>query len=951
MKFPAFGLRVGLALLLASIAAAAQAQDLRQRVDSALAGFECAKLIPEFEGGSNLSVVGRVSKAEDVRRLMDAMMQINGLGQVQIDVDTVAWPFCAALDVLAQPQQDNINANYELRMIPTDRSTTFSEGESLRLTVRPPSFASFIYIDYFLLDGTVAHILPNNIEKDNAREAKDTFKIGEKDLGQREWIVSPPFGTEMISVIASSEPLFNPARNEIDSTNDYLPALQEAIQRVRGNGQVRAEAIFVTTQSKQQAMAGDDVATGAQEPAESADSQGEAAQDGGADSEAQRVLMAAMALEAARQESSRVQAEKAAEEKAARLAAEKAAEEEAARLAAEKAAEEEAARLAAEKAAEEEAARLAAEKAAEEEAARLAAEKAAEEEAARLAAEKAAEEEAARLAAEKAAEEEAARLAAEKAAEEEAARLAAEKAAEEEAARLAAEKAAEEEAARLAAEKAAEEEAARLAAEKAAEEEAARLAAEKAAEEEAARLAAEKAAEEEAARLAAEKAAEEEAARLAAEKAAAEEAARLAAEKAAAEEAARLAAEKAAAEEAARLAAEKAAAEEAARLAAEKAAEEEAAQLAALQAKEAEAEQLRLAMEKQEAEELAREEEAARQAAESQETQMAANTTEETPSVSAAADDPSIQIAALSDGEQIFLPREQTGYNQGPRSCRSCHRAEFAVWEGTDHFSSFRQLHKLPKSKEILAALGDAKNARKSELCANCHYTLIQKNEGDKPRARQGPSCESCHGPSSGWLEAHYDYGGPNVQKEDETPEHKEQRMATIFQNGMIWPSRDDMRFDVAMSCMECHGLNHPELDGETLERLLAAGHPIDVDYELVRYSQGSIRHRFYEPNVTVNAELSVAESARLFVEGQAAKLISAVDALRKASGPEYRKAQERRARAAISALNAVKNLPEVIALLQRPTEENARKLVDAISDTDLSPQLQALLPARESYK
>jgi hypothetical protein len=54
----------------------------------------------------------------------------------------------------------------------------------------------------------------------------------------------------------------------------------------------------------------------------------------------------------------------------------------------------------------------------------------------------------------------------------------------------------------------------------------------------------------------------------------------------------------------------------------------------------------------------------------------------------------------------------------------------------------------------------------------------------------------------------------------------------------------------------------------------------------------------------------------------------------------------------ATTALNAVKGqVPEAAALLAAPTDENARKLVDAIATKDLSPQVGSLLPAKNTYK
>ena len=58
----------------------------------------------------------------------------------------------------------------------------------------------------------------------------------------------------------------------------------------------------------------------------------------------------------------------------------------------------------------------------------------------------------------------------------------------------------------------------------------------------------------------------------------------------------------------------------------------------------------------------------------------------------------------------------------------------------------------------------------------------------------------------------------------------------------MIWPAQ---LFDVASNCMSCHGLANPALSAEHAAAMLDNGHPLKPDFELVAYSQGTVRHRF----------------------------------------------------------------------------------------------------------
>ena len=277
----------------------------------------------------------------------------------------------------------------------------------------------------------------------------------------------------------------------------------------------------------------------------------------------------------------------------------------------------------------------------------------------------------------------------------------------------------------------------------------------------------------------------------------------------------------------------------------------------------------------------------------------------------------------------------------GPDACQKCHKAEMAVWEGTHHASVFAEFHKSDKARDITKAVGD-RSPKKSETCILCHYTAVLDSKGE-PDPIAGPSCESCHGAASNWIEIHNDYGGQGVTAEQETPEHKAQRIADAVAAGMIRP---EMTFDVARNCFTCHGLNNPALDGDTLTLMLDAGHPANPDFEFIAYSQGEVRHRFYPSDPTVNQEMTQAQKAEWYLVGQAASLVAATEGLERISHPKYVESMNARIARATEALSRV---PEGASVLSAPTEANAQAFALAISGQDLSGAVGDLLPT--TYK
>ena len=270
-------------------------------------------------------------------------------------------------------------------------------------------------------------------------------------------------------------------------------------------------------------------------------------------------------------------------------------------------------------------------------------------------------------------------------------------------------------------------------------------------------------------------------------------------------------------------------------------------------------------------------------------------------------------------------------YVQGPTFCEDCHKEEVKVWTATKHFTSYRKVHKHKDAKKIAKAVGGKKSMKRNKKCSVCHYSKEKKKPADKPKIKFGPSCEGCHGASSEWETIHADYGGKNVRWEDETPAHKAKRIADSTAAGLIWAR---MTYDIAVNCMKCHGLARPEISGKAFGKMLKAGHPINQSFDIVMFSQGKMRH-WLKPR-------SPARLANLYIAGQAAKLVSATKSAAKSKSKRYKKAQMKRAAAAKAALQ---NVPGAAALIKAPSDANARAMMEAIGDKDLSGLLGGHIP------
>ena len=215
----------------------------------------------------------------------------------------------------------------------------------------------------------------------------------------------------------------------------------------------------------------------------------------------------------------------------------------------------------------------------------------------------------------------------------------------------------------------------------------------------------------------------------------------------------------------------------------------------------------------------------------------------------------------------------------GSDTCIKCHAPEHAVWSKTPHSKTFDELHRRPEAKEIALKLG-IESIKHSGRCVDCHYTqqsvtTVASTMGAGFHAIAGISCESCHGPARDWLDTHHNYGGPDVTRLTESPEHRKQRIETAIALGMRNPNNVYL---VAQSCYRCHTTADEEL-------VNVGGHTAgSLTFDFVSWSQGTIHHNFVESDGKINIASSPQRLRLMFVAGILAEVESTMRAVAKAT-------------------------------------------------------------------
>jgi serine/threonine protein kinase len=250
-------------LLLAMLAAGAvilgaaywwfQQQSLRPVVADVQALVDqvpCSALVATASERS-VTVSGFATQSAELAGAEQAVAGLPGVGAVTMAVSAVDRSYCRLLDFYAPYWKVNRVQKLGTSISTPNPGNIFAEGEPLMLDVSAPLFRSYLYVDYHFHDGYVVHLLPDQRSGPVRLDAGEWLSLGERG----DWIVSPPFGQEMIAVIASPVPLFADIRQGHESDGDYLAALNERLKADSTGTEgrpVTADFLFITTKPRGQ---------------------------------------------------------------------------------------------------------------------------------------------------------------------------------------------------------------------------------------------------------------------------------------------------------------------------------------------------------------------------------------------------------------------------------------------------------------------------------------------------------------------------------------------------------------------------------------------------------------------------------------------------------------------------------------------------------------------------
>lgn len=192
-------------------------------ISTILQGFPCSQLT--VQGSNALRVSGYVASEADQQQLPQAFMALNGVNTVDITrVQVLPPPLCQLLERLQLSQNQAAERAVYLNL--AGHSEIFQQDEPLIIEVTTPEEQPvYLYVDYYQNDGTVIHLLPSTAYPAQVYAPASRVSIGRETAGQVR--IAPPFGLDMIVVMANPQPLLAAPRPLQEPYADYQAALGE----------------------------------------------------------------------------------------------------------------------------------------------------------------------------------------------------------------------------------------------------------------------------------------------------------------------------------------------------------------------------------------------------------------------------------------------------------------------------------------------------------------------------------------------------------------------------------------------------------------------------------------------------------------------------------------------------------------------------------------------------
>lgn len=207
----------------------------RQQPSSPARSLNCADVNVAQTGTRGIVITGVVASDQDRQSVVEEA-RLGAPGENITDELSLLPPGgCDAIE-LADSMGTGALPNFAVKL--EGNADVLTEGSTVDLDVTLPGSDRFFYVGYIQEDGVIHHLGPKFI---------DSSTVGERFLFRTGYEVVPPFGPELILVIASRDPIFSEPRPSAEQASSYLQALRARLAEAPQNDAVSDTLLIQTT--------------------------------------------------------------------------------------------------------------------------------------------------------------------------------------------------------------------------------------------------------------------------------------------------------------------------------------------------------------------------------------------------------------------------------------------------------------------------------------------------------------------------------------------------------------------------------------------------------------------------------------------------------------------------------------------------------------------------------
>ncbi|MCA3185895.1 MAG: DUF4384 domain-containing protein, partial [Cupriavidus sp.] len=219
-----------------------------EAVAQVIAAAPCSLLRARIDGNT-LQVSGYAGESV-LAGLRDKLGKVPGVRTLKLDAQPLTSDKCDVVKLVAPYWSGSRKAGEAAgAVLRTRGGSQLTEGTPLVLDVNTPPHDSYVYVDYFSADGKVAHLVPSGRIQGNQAPASYSATVG--DSG--DWIISKPFGTELVVLLTTPAPLFPARRAEFETRQEYLKALEKPLAQMaskHGREKISADIVQIATRAR-----------------------------------------------------------------------------------------------------------------------------------------------------------------------------------------------------------------------------------------------------------------------------------------------------------------------------------------------------------------------------------------------------------------------------------------------------------------------------------------------------------------------------------------------------------------------------------------------------------------------------------------------------------------------------------------------------------------------------